>query len=245
MDLTIQQRWPPRKRCYRLSRFAMLLKRKEFCLALKRGDRARFQTEMVEFIALPIRSPPQVNLKSGHFTSLQRSISEVSVECRSPIDRHVGLQSDKPLSADISIETRPPHRSTCRPSVGRCIDRHVDLSTKGWTNYARSHFVTSRDHYKWVFSMNRKTLIQFAHLGEQIACFIRPFAGANYASIVILFVRLVALFTSLGKVVNYNRKVLSAKRIRWVDCLGRFETNCLLVTRFRRLCSWSTMIHSL
>ena len=28
--------------------------------------------------------------------------------------------------------------------------------------------------------MNRKTLIQFAHLGEQIACFIRPFAGANY-----------------------------------------------------------------
>ena len=45
--------------------------------------------------------------------------------------------------------------------------------------------------------MNRKTLIQFAHLGEQIACFIRPFAGANYASIVILFVRLVAPFTSL------------------------------------------------
>ena len=28
--------------------------------------------------------------------------------------------------------------------------------------------------------MNRKTLIQFAHLGEQIACFIRPCAGANY-----------------------------------------------------------------
>ena len=60
--------------------------------------------------------------------------------------------------------------------------------------------------------MNRKTLIQFAHLGEQIACFIRPFAGANYASIVILFVRLVAPFTSLEKVVNYNRKVLSAKK---------------------------------
>ena len=28
--------------------------------------------------------------------------------------------------------------------------------------------------------MNRKTLIQFAHLGKEIACFIRLFAGANY-----------------------------------------------------------------
>ena len=28
--------------------------------------------------------------------------------------------------------------------------------------------------------MNRKTLIQFAHLAKQIACFIRLFAGANY-----------------------------------------------------------------
>ena len=36
-------------------------------LELKRGDRPRVQTEMVEFIAL--RSPPQKNLKFGYFTS--------------------------------------------------------------------------------------------------------------------------------------------------------------------------------
>ena len=100
----------------------MLLKRKEFCLALKRGDRAQFQTEMVEFIALPIRSPSQVNLKSGHFTSLQRSISEVSVECRSPIDRHVGLQSDN--------HYRPTYRSRLDRQIGRHVDRvWVDIST--------------------------------------------------------------------------------------------------------------------
>ena len=28
--------------------------------------------------------------------------------------------------------------------------------------------------------MKRKTLIQFADLGKQVACFIRLFAGANY-----------------------------------------------------------------
>ena len=28
--------------------------------------------------------------------------------------------------------------------------------------------------------MNRKTLIQFAHLAKQMACFIHLFAGANY-----------------------------------------------------------------
>ena len=36
-------------------------------LELKRGDGARVQTEMVEFIAS--RSPPQKNLKFGYFTS--------------------------------------------------------------------------------------------------------------------------------------------------------------------------------
>ena len=43
----------------------MLFKRRGFWLELKRGERARVQTEMVEFIALPF----QVNLKFGHFTS--------------------------------------------------------------------------------------------------------------------------------------------------------------------------------
>ena len=36
-------------------------------LELKRGDRPRVQTEMVEFIAF--RSAPQKNLKFGYFTS--------------------------------------------------------------------------------------------------------------------------------------------------------------------------------
>ena len=40
--------------------------------------------------------------------------------------------------------------------------------------------------------MNGKTSIQFAHLGNQIACFIRLFPGQIMTSIVIQFVRLVA-----------------------------------------------------
>ena len=36
----------------RLSQVALLLKKGEFSLKLKRGDRARVQTEMVEFIAM-------------------------------------------------------------------------------------------------------------------------------------------------------------------------------------------------
>ena len=51
--------------------------------------------------------------------------------------------------------------------------------------------------------------------------------------LLLLFRRLLAAFTSLEKVVNYNRKVtvrLSAKNDSAdVDCLGSFETNCLLV----------------
>ena len=73
-----------------------------------------------------------------------------------------------------------------------------------------------------------KSLVSFASLPGQIM-----------TSILIQFVRLVAAFASLERVVNYNRKVIC-----WVDCLGRFETKCLLVTRFRWLCSWSTMIHT-
>ena len=37
-----------------LSQYPPLLKRREFWLQLKRGDRARIQTEMVEFIASPL-----------------------------------------------------------------------------------------------------------------------------------------------------------------------------------------------
>ena len=63
-NLTIRQRQHPRKRQWkidlatfqtisRLSKAAMLLKRREFRSELKRGYRARVQTGMVEFIVLP------------------------------------------------------------------------------------------------------------------------------------------------------------------------------------------------
>ena len=61
--------------------------------------------------------------------------------------------------------------------------------------------------------MSRKTLIQFAHLSEQIACFIHLFAGQIMTSIVIQFVRLVAPLTSLENVVSYNWKVICLKMI--------------------------------
>ena len=56
--------------------------------------------------------------------------------------------------------------------------------------------------------MNRKTLIRFAHLGKQIACFIASLQGEIMTSVVVQFVRLVASFTSFEKVVNCNRKVI-------------------------------------
>ena len=66
-DLTIRQRRRPWKRYWKIdsvsfqtiSRFcqvALLLTRREFRLELKRGGRARVQTEMVEFIVLPFPS---------------------------------------------------------------------------------------------------------------------------------------------------------------------------------------------
>ena len=95
------------------------------------------------------------------------------------------------------------------------------------------------------FKRNRNTLIQFAHLGKKIACFIliRLFARVNY-DLNCNSVCSSRPFTSLEKVVNYNRKVICWKRFCWVDCSERFETNCPLATRFHRLWSWSTMIYS-
>ena len=57
-DFTIWQRRRPWKRRLKidylwLSQEALLLKRREFQLELKRKDRARVQTEMIEIIALP------------------------------------------------------------------------------------------------------------------------------------------------------------------------------------------------
>ena len=57
--------------------------------------------------------------------------------------------------------------------------------------------------------MNWKTLIQFAHISKQITCFIRLPAGENYDLIIVIqLVHLVAPFTLLEKVMNYNRKVI-------------------------------------
>ena len=52
---------------FAIIQFALLLKRREFWLELKRGDRALVLTEMVEFIALPF--PFSRKLKICHFTS--------------------------------------------------------------------------------------------------------------------------------------------------------------------------------
>ena len=52
---------------FAIVQFALLLKRREFWLELKRGDRALVLTEMVEFIALPFSFSRK--LKICHFTS--------------------------------------------------------------------------------------------------------------------------------------------------------------------------------
>ena len=51
--------------------FALLLKRKEFWLELKRGDRARVQTEMLEFNALPFPSSSKLKTWSFHVVVVQ------------------------------------------------------------------------------------------------------------------------------------------------------------------------------
>ena len=55
--------------------------------------------------------------------------------------------------------------------------------------------------------MDKKTLIQFAHLGEQIASFIRLFAGANYDLSCNSVCSPRCSIRLLRKVVNYNRKI--------------------------------------
>ena len=71
--------------------------------------------------------------------------------------------------------------------------------------------------------MNRKTLIQFTHLGKQIACFIRLFAGANYylnCNSVCSPRCFIHLFRKSSEL---QQEGYLLKRFRWVDCLGRFE----------------------
>ena len=53
----------------RLSQFALLLKRREFWLELKRRDRARVQTEMVEFNASPFPFSIKLKIWSFHVVS--------------------------------------------------------------------------------------------------------------------------------------------------------------------------------
>ena len=87
----------------------------------------------------------------------------------------------------------------------------------------------------------QKTLIQFARHGKlkQFSRLLHsPRCQANYD------LSCNSVCSPRCSSWNYNRKVVCKKRFCWVDCLGRFETNCLLVTRFHRLCSWPTAIHS-
>ena len=55
----------------RLFQGAQLLKRREFGLELKRGDRARILTEMVEFIGLPFPFPSKLKIWSFHVVVMQ------------------------------------------------------------------------------------------------------------------------------------------------------------------------------
>ena len=81
-DLTIRQRRRPWKRRWkidfasfetfsRLSQSALLLERREFWLELKRGDRARVQTKMIEFISLLFPFSSELKIWSFHVVVVQ------------------------------------------------------------------------------------------------------------------------------------------------------------------------------
>ena len=57
--------------CLRLSQGAHLLKRRDLGRELKRRDRARVQTGMVEFIALPFPFPSKLKIWSFHVVVVQ------------------------------------------------------------------------------------------------------------------------------------------------------------------------------
>ena len=56
---------------YAIIPLALLLKRREFWLELKRGGRARVQTEMVEFIALSFPYSSKLKVWSFHVVVVQ------------------------------------------------------------------------------------------------------------------------------------------------------------------------------
>ena len=56
---------------------AQLLKRREFMLELKRGGRARVQTQRVEFIALPFPSSKQIKIWAFHVVVVQGQLRNV------------------------------------------------------------------------------------------------------------------------------------------------------------------------
>ena len=71
-----------------MSQFALLLKRREFWLELKRGDRDRIQTKMVEFIALPFSFLSKLKIWSfyvvvvqGQQRNVQKSVMHVQSCC--------------------------------------------------------------------------------------------------------------------------------------------------------------------
>ena len=105
------------------------------------------------------------------------------------------------------------------------------------------HEINTNKYLKWT----GKPKFRLRKLGKQIAWFICLFARAYYdlncknsasSSRCSIEPRLIE------KAVNYNRTVIQWKRFGWDDCLWPLWTHCLLLTRFYRLCSWSTTIRS-
>ena len=63
----------------------LLLKRSEFWLELKRGDRARIQTKTAEFIALPFPLSSKLKIWSFHVVVVkgqQRNVQKSVITCR-------------------------------------------------------------------------------------------------------------------------------------------------------------------
>ena len=87
-DVTIRQQRRPWKGPWKIdsasfqiiprsSKVARLLKRREFMLELKRGGRARVQTQRVEFIALPFPSSKQIKIWAFHVVVVKGRLRNV------------------------------------------------------------------------------------------------------------------------------------------------------------------------
>ena len=143
-DLTIRQRWPPWKRRWkidntsfrffsRLFQGAQLLKRREFWLEMKRRDRARVLTEMVESIAQPFPFPSKLKIWSFHVLVMQgrqRNVQNSVMHVQSCYFAHF----DVPVAVTIMVSWGP-NFPTCRS--GACLKLLVCEKTSysiAWEN---------------------------------------------------------------------------------------------------------------